>query len=577
MNARDASHHTQSGTSRRSFVKGAAMLGAAGALQSKTAFAESAASSYSLPEKWDRETDVLVIGAGCGMAAAIKTAEAGCDTIVIEKSDHTGGFWLASGGGCTMGGNNIVQQEAGVEDDLDAWYEAEMAACEYRGNAEIMRVLCERGAETVKWMADLGLVWGPLSAGMLGGDVERGLWPYSNPDLYVGGFDTGKNAGICWTQVWEHRLVELGVPILLNHRMTRLFRDGDGPVVGAEVETSDGIVNIKARKAVVVATGSWTDNDRMVAAYDPRAAGAFCYGDGGSPATGIMYNEETGDGQIAGAAVGGILTDMSFVSYLWVWFGLTQFWSWGPEPLDWSDNSNWERGKTLGTDLLYKHGIIVKNDGKRYINENEGIYPESPYETDHPENPERHWTKTFLELPQPRNVWAIVDAPMAEKVQWPVEEIMNPDPCTGSLLDPTCVAYADTLEELAEKMGVPADELVKTVETYNGYVETGVDEEFGRQEMPAKIETGPFYAARASLIRHTGRNGLRVNTKSQVVDGSAMMPTDIVSIDDEPVIPHLYACGECGNSLGYRRTHNSLGHYATAAIIAGENAALEEA
>ena len=67
-----------------------------------------------------------------------------------------------------------------------------------------------------------------------------------------------------------------------------------------------------------------------------------------------------------------------------------------------------------------------------------------------------------------------------------------------------------------------------------------------------------------------------MNSKSQVIDGTARLDSKVVSCNDEPVIPHLYACGECGNSLGYRRTHNSLGHYATAAMIAGENVAQEE-
>lgn len=590
---------------RRNFLKGALAVGAvgiAGTALTGCSNAEASASS-DMPKSWDKEVDVLIVGAGSGLAAGVKAAEAGADVLIVEKSDHPGGFWMASGGGCTMGGNNIVQQRAGETDDNETWFEDEMFSCSYRGDADIMRTLVERGAETVQWMEDLGLKWGDLSQGFLRGKIKRGLWPVENPGVYVGGWGTGKNAGICWTQVWENRLNELGVPILLEHRMTKLYREVDGPVVGAEIETKDGITNIKAKKGVVVATGSWTDNDHMVKMYDPRAAGEFCYGDGGIPADGTMFNEETGDGQIAIDAIGGILTDMSYVSYLWIWFGQKSFWSWGEEPLDWRDNKGWERGKTLGTDAFFENGIVVQSEGKRYFNENlaksgacfaggseEGAEaavfdPDAAVAAmealagkgDHCENPEiSEFTTKYLELPQPRNVWAIADASMAEAIKWPIEEMANPNPRTGSLLDPDCVAIADTLDELAEKTGLPADELKKTIETYNGYVESGVDEEFGRKLLPAKIETGPFYAARASLIRHTGRNGARVNSKSQVIDGTARLDSKVVSCNDEPVIPHLYACGECGNSLGYRRTHNSLGHYATAAMIAGENVAQEE-
>ncbi|MEG0376002.1 MAG: FAD-dependent oxidoreductase [Raoultibacter sp.] len=589
------------GFSRRSFLKGTALATAVGATGLALAgCSQQSPTSSSIPAKWDKETDVLVIGTGCGLASAIKAAEAGSEVLIIDKSDHVGGFWLASGGGCTMGGGNVVQEKAGEADDVDTWFEDEMFSCEYRGDADVMRTLCERGAETVNWMEELGIKWGKLDSGMLRPPVKRGLWPVENPDVYVGGWGTGLNAGICWTQVWERKLEELGVPILLEHKMTKIFREEQGPVVGCEVETSDGTITIKARQ-VVVATGSWTDNDHMVKMYDPRAAGENCYGDGGCPGAGIMFNEETGDGHLAASAVGGILTDMSFVSYLWIWWGLKSFWSWGEEPLDWRDNKGWARGKTLGTDNFFGNGICVQSEGKRFFNENLGkssaLWGNLETNTDfgsdpsaqlrqlqasagkgeHCENPEiSEYTKAYLSLPQPRNVWAVCDAPMAAAIKWPVEEMANPNPLTGSLFDPECVAIADTIEELAKKTGLPVDELKATIETYNAYVDGGVDEEFGRTEMPAKIMTPPFYAGRASLIRHTGRNGLRVNSKSQVIDGTAMLDTKVVSVNEEPVIPHLYAAGECGNSLGYRRPHNSLGHYATAAMISGENVALEE-
>lgn len=591
--------------SRRDFLMGASALGALGVAGSLFTGAQQKAyadAANALPEAWDQETDVLVIGTGCGLASAIVAAEAGSDVIVVDKADHVGGFWLASGGGCTMGGNNVVQQRAGVTDDVDTWFEDEMHSNEYRGDPDIMRVLCERGAETVQWMEDLGMVWSDLQQGMLRGETKRGLWPGANPDLYVGGWGVGSShSGICWTQTWQHKLDELGVPILLEHKMTKLYREPNGPVVGAEIETPEGTINIKARQGVVVATGSWTDNDQMVKMYDPRAAGETCYGDGGCPGAGIMFNEATGDGHIAVSEVGGILTDMSFSSYLWIWWGVKSFWSWGEPPYDWSDNSGWSRGKTLGSDAFFGNGIVVKEDGKRYFNEvlgkstslfgngetNESFGSDtlaqlaqltaSAGKGEHCENPEiSDYTKAYLALPQPRNVWAICDAPMAEAISWPIAEIENPNPLTGSLLDPECVAYADTIEELAEKCGLPAEELQATIDRYNSFVESGVDEDFGRKELPAKIETPPFYAGRASLIRHTSRNGVRVNTKCQAIDQSSMHDTTVRSCDEETVIPHLYVCGECSNTQGYRRPHNSLGHYATTARIAGENVAAEE-
>jgi succinate dehydrogenase/fumarate reductase flavoprotein subunit len=126
-------------------------------------------------------------------------------------------------------------------------------------------------------------------------------------------------------------------------------------------------------------------------------------------------------------------------------------------------------------------------------------------------------------------------------------------------------------------MKVDAAGLKQTIAAYNGYVDSGTDADFGKPGPLAKIETAPFYGLKASLIRHTQRNGARVNTKSQVIAllKDANTETAWASIDDEPVIPHLYAAGELGNVMGWRRMHGSLGNYALFARIAGANAAKE--
>ena len=95
------------------------------------------------PTKWDREVDVVVVGAGVGLAAAIQAKMDGADVLVVEKGDHIGGLWISAGGSCTMGGTNVVQQAAGVVDDNEAWYQDEMYSNEYRGVPEIMRTLVD--------------------------------------------------------------------------------------------------------------------------------------------------------------------------------------------------------------------------------------------------------------------------------------------------------------------------------------------------------------------------------------------------------------------------------------------------
>lgn len=566
---------TENKHTRRQFMKGAALAGATAV--AANVFSVAPAVAQDIPTQWDQEVDVVVVGAGVGLAAAVQAKMDGADVLVVEKGDHTGGLWISAGGSCTMGGNNVVQQRDGVVDDNEAWFQDEMYANEYRGVPEIMRTLVEQGADTVKWMQDLGMVWDTIQAGVLRPPIKRGIRPKQAPGVYAGGYGT-PNSGICWIQVWENKLKELGVPILLEHRMTRVYREPDGPVVGIEVSNPSGTMNIKAKKAVILCAGTWTDNARMSGAWDPRIVGPDCYGDGGVPADGTLYVNSAGDGHLAATEIGAGFSDMSFVSYIYIFYGARSYWGWGPEPLDWTTNKNYAAGKGVPrTASFFQHVILVKNDGARWINEAEGAQPGVPGRGSLTEWPEWPYTATYLSLPQPRNVWAVADSDAAAALNWPLTALQNPDPKVGLMFDPACVAIADTLQELAGKMAVDPAGLQATVARYNGFADVWKDDDFGKPMPMFQIAKPPFYGLKASVIRHTQRNGLRVNTKSQVIEQADQKDgLEPVSIDEEKVIPHLYAAGELGDALGWRRVHNSLGHYTTAARIAGENAAKEE-
>lgn len=564
----------QNKLTRRDFIKSAAALSAS--VATAGLLTNTAQAAQTVPTKWDKEVDVVVVGAGVGLPAAIQAKTAGADVLIVEKADHIGGLWISAGGSCTMGGNNVVQQRDGEKDDNEKWFQDEMFANEYRGVPEIIRVLVERGADTVKWMQDLGFVWAPLTAGVLRPPIKRGIQPAQAPGVYAGGLGT-PNSGICWVQVWEKKLKELNVPILLKHRMTKIYRDGTGPVVGIAVKNDTTTLNIKAKKAVILCTGTWTDNARMAQAWDPRIVGPDCYGDGGVPSDGTLYTNSSGDGHLAAAEIGAGYSDMSFMAYIYLFSGSRSYWGWGPEPLDWSTNKNYAAGKGVArTPDFYQRSIFVKNDGSRYFNEAEATRSVPPGRGAYSENPEMPFTAAYLSLPQPRNVWSITDAEGAEALKFPIESLKNPNPKAGQMFDPTCIAIADSIEELAKKMGIDPAKLQATITKYNGFVDAGKDADFGKPMPFTKIAKPPFYGLKLSLIRHTQRNGLRVNTKSQVIEQAdqkdGLKP---VSIDQEKVIPHLYAAGELGNALGWRRVHNSLGHYTTAARIAGENAAKE--
>ena len=101
--------------------------------------------------------------------------------------------------------------------------------------------------------------------------------------------------------------------------------------------------------------------------------------------------------------------------------------------------------------------------------------------------------------------------------------------------------------------------LSETISRYNGFVERGVDEDFGKASIPYKIEKGPFYAAWATPGFHDTMTGLRVNRKMQVMDLFG------------ETIPGLYCCGE---SSGGQKIHG-FGRVLTSGYIAGLYAATE--
>ncbi len=551
----------ESRLTRRQFLKDAAIASAAVAATGVLGTTPVAAAP-GVPDKWDVETDVVVVGTGSGLAVAIEAAEAGAKVLVIDKADHVGGFYICAGGSCTMGGTH-VQKRDGVQDDLEAWYDAEMEASDHRGRPELVRLYVEKAADTILWLEQLGIKWAPISQGVLPGPIKRGHSPAQSPD-YPGGDGTA-GGGVVWTTVMKRRVDKLGIPVLLKHRMTRIYRpDPKGPVVGIEVNNEGKIINIKARRAVVLAAGGYVDNDRMCQSWDPRVAGPDTYSDGGVAGY-PPYNENTGDALLAGLDVGAQLSDMSFVSFIYLFYGAKAYWMW--EPRDWSKfNLLRGRGLTLGGEGA-KRLILVNNEGARYVNEAAEYNPDVP---------ECEFTTAYMNLKaRPRNVWAITDADGAANLKWTQDMFAKADPLKNMSLSPDCLAIADTIQALAAKIGIDAAKLEATINKYNGFVDAGEDKDFKKPKPLYKLAKGPFFAAKLNLLRHTQVGGMRVNTKMQVLDRSDQQGP-AVPLDKEKVIPNLYATGECTASIGWRRVHNKIGHYISFARIAGKNAAAEK-
>ncbi len=565
--------------SRREFIKGAAAagvagVGALGVLAGDPRTAQAAAPG-TVPQKWDKETDVVVVGTGiAGLPAAIEAKAGGADVIVLEKEDLPGGASCTAGGHMILGATHIIATE-GLQDSPEAWAEDEMKTGDYRGVPEVIRAYSTKGDETLRWFERLGVAFqSPRMNASPGHRINRSHWPAPSPN-YPGANGLGEILMLL------KELERMKVPVLVKHRMKSIYRRPNGPVLGVEVQTPTGTINIKARKAVILATGAFVDNARLCKAWDCRIVDANpgdedFYGDM------LEYKSQTGDGLLAAQAIGAGLTDMSFVSYVYIRFGTKRYVTWEPPTL--STLAVGGTGINAVGGANAQRCIMVKGDGSRFVNEALGgqdVDLIGGYKSDNWVSYERSpFVLAYITLmDSPRNAWAITDAPGAAAAKWPIDAMKAADPKKPPFgLWPDRVAIAATLQELAAKMKIPAAALEATVSRYNGFVDAGKDADFGKPTPLYKIATPPFYAARAAGLRHTQRNGLRINSKARVLELSDNWDGVVAtrSIDQERVIPHLYAAGECSNVLGWRRPHGTMGIYATLGRFAGQSAAKEK-
>jgi succinate dehydrogenase/fumarate reductase flavoprotein subunit len=551
-----------------------------------------------MPSEWDKEVDVLVVGAaGAGMAAAIEAAQAGANTLIIEKMDHWGGLYMSAGGSATIGGNNHIQQRDGVTgDSIPLWYNAEMLGSDYRGNPELVQTYVEHGDEWLAFMESLGAVWAKTSQGIYPTTLANGQPSPMRGMSLAASSNYPTTTGFNWTYLLNKQVNALGIPILLNNAMTGLYRQPNGPVVGAAVATPTGSINIKANKAVILATGGASDNLILNHAWDPRYDADMLH-DGAQPPGTPDFVQNTGDGHLAAMAIGAGVTDMSFPIYCAVHYGTHLYFVWSTQnPRNYNSDTNAAGQVATSTGLSisnFQYVICVKGDGTRFVNEVSattsiptfvGIDPYAPEPlANGGEWPEHQYIRAWLNLAdRPRNCWVVADSVGAKALGWNTALMAAPNPMVSPSLYPDAVAVANDLPTLAFQMGVSPTGLATTVTNYNGYVTAGKDPDFGKPTPQYQISTPPYYAAKMILIRHTQRNGLRINSNAQVIDQMAAQWGQVqnlalshISINSEPVIPHLYAAGEVAACFGWRRYHNSLGAYQIWGRIAGQNGAAE--
>ena len=571
-----------------------------------------------IPATWDLAADVVVVGAGAaGLAAAIKAVDAGASVIVVETNYDVGGHAIISGGNTPLGGGTSAQKKYGIEDspdlvfsDLTDWSIVQPNGWpDYRYNDRaVMRAFADHCALTYEFLLENGVTFKDIPPDNQGGHNLGNSAPRENHLTWTKGAgleSPNARAGTSLVRPLEANARAKGVRFLLNYKMTGLIREPSaeqkaGRVIGVaarhtarimpgrttplgsfrsggNIEATQPSVTIRARKAVILATGGSTGNVNFRRMFDPRLTDVL-------QVAGEPYSFQDAGGELAALAVGASL------------------WGFANQTLENGDNIRTKRAlatrynymtwelespifplvRATGLNVQdWQDLILVNQVGKRFYDETKGDYPHgNVYNEIHPYTPHDYRNNENIkfnptkynffnaavamnEYSEPPDysagpVWAIFDADAAEREKWKL---------TRPYVDTDGYFFsAKTLPELAAAIKNPYQArpmvgavLQATVDRYNSFVESGVDLDFGKPGLKHRIQTPPFYAAWATPLVHDTRAGLRINNKCRVMDMNGQ------------VIPGLYCAGESAGGFN----QHGLGRCTTQGYIAGKNAATE--
>ena len=540
--------HAQ-GISRRSFLAGTALastgavLGLAGCAPKENKGAEEAnAETGSTSSDWlgseptvqesdiveTIDTEFLIVGAGTGgLFAACAAGEEGIETFVLEK--YNGGVVRDDVGGV----NSRLQQESGYTMDLQEYLLDMNHYAAGQCNLNLHKTWYEKSGETIDWYETVLDQYGVKlwhEAAEEKHETNYKHWATGHSPAWP---EDGSLNG--FTVLSDYAEKTGHVTFRYNTPMVKLVVEGD-KVVGAIGKGENGYIQVNASKGVLVSTGGYGINVDMQKALQPHTTSLYGFN---SAQPGCE-----GDG-IKACLWAGAKMDDTHSSMLFDRGGLP------------ADSLG---GADCGVGALFWMGsqpwLKVNLNGERFCNES-GTY-DFVLHSDAQQPGSIHVTlwdadfATYAEQFDMHGCSRLFPFDNGAAPNIPIQAVMG---MNEELAAKGYIQKADTLEELAGKLGLPADALIATVERNNENYDNQVDPDFGKEPFRlSPVRNPPFYGIRNTGMLLCTMDGININTQGQALRADGSVGSDIrrkistfCNVKPECVIenltmPSLYQC-----------------------------------
>ncbi len=458
-----------------------------------------------VPEKWDKEVDVVVVGAGGGgLNAASRACQEGLSCVVLEKLTQPGGN-TQSATMFTLPGGTALQNEAQIalpEYPYDAVKWNEFIAKSYHNgyNPDMIKLIGENIVPCFDWMTE-----------------TYGLeWQLGNGGTYATVAPVGMTV---ITEAAYRYATENGAEFLLGCEALALVMDGER-VVGVKAKAQDGSeIHLHGKKGVLLTGGGFAANKDLLAEYCPSAVrrAVSCY----------LTSTDSGECFRMGLGAGAMVSARnSFAMF--------------DGGMDWENHGGeWCRYLYDGsTQLVRQPWLSIDCAGRRmrYIPTKVGgaLTDQATVETSTPDNRayvifDSNWDEYLQTFGQKACREPIQDG-VARQSYVPAY-YQDYHAGVQDAIDAGLIFVCDTLDELAEKLGLDAGVVKASVDDWNAMVASGHDDFVFplEDEWLHPVDAPPYYGAKIGGNLFQSKTGLLINTKMQVLNTKGT------------VIPGLYA------------------------------------